>query len=236
MRELHPSPSRNPASPDRRPTDDCRSPGSFITTIVAAPRDPDVLEGTSSQRDAAERKFFISGDNRMDLLPRSRWAIHQIWTGSEMGNMLLTRRDRGMVALAIVLDVAFHSGGETVVNAAELAERTGMARRTLEPLLQALSRERLLDSTRGPHGGYRLGRPARLIKVSEAITVGLNSLEESVHDLSGQLHRIVIEPLWGEFDAALLALAESLTIEDLLKRAAKAGLRKPVTDPLNFVI
>jgi len=36
--------------------------------------------------------------------------------------------------------------------------------------------------------------------------------------------------------AALLALAGSLTIEDLLKRAAKAGLRKPVTDPLNFVI
>jgi Rrf2 family iron-sulfur cluster assembly transcriptional regulator len=141
-----------------------------------------------------------------------------------------------MVALAIVLDVAFHSGGETVVNAAELAERTGMARRTLEPLLQALSRERLLDSTRGPHGGYRLGRPARLIKVSDVIIVGLNSLEEIVHDLSGRLHRAVIEPLWGELDAALLALTDSLTIEDLLKRAAKAGLRKPVTDPLNFVI
>ena len=141
-----------------------------------------------------------------------------------------------MVALAIVLDVAFHSGGETVVNAAELADRTGMARRTLEPLLQALSRERLLESTRGPHGGYRLGRPARLSKVSEAITVGLHSLVESAHDLSGRLHRTVIEPLWAEFDAALLALADSLTVEDLLKRAAKAGLRKPVTDPLNFVI
>jgi len=141
-----------------------------------------------------------------------------------------------MVALAIVLDVAFHSNGETVVNAAELAERTGMARRTLEPLLQALSRERLLDSTRGPHGGYRLGRPVRLVKVSDVITVGLNSLEENVHDLRGRLHRAVIEPLWGEFDATLLAQAESLTIEDLLKRAAKAGLRKPVTDPLNFVI
>ncbi|HEX3992635.1 MAG TPA: Rrf2 family transcriptional regulator [Acetobacteraceae bacterium] len=141
-----------------------------------------------------------------------------------------------MVALAIVLDVAFHSSGETVVNAAELAERTGMARRTLEPLLQALSRERLLESTRGPHGGYRLGRPARLLKVSDVITIGLNSLEESAHDLSGRLQRAVIEPLWGEFDAALVALTESLTIQDLLKRAAKAGLRKPVTDPLNFVI
>jgi Rrf2 family iron-sulfur cluster assembly transcriptional regulator len=141
-----------------------------------------------------------------------------------------------MVALAIVLDVAFNSGGETVVNAADLAERTGMARRTLEPLLQALSRERLLDSTRGPHGGYRLGRRPRMIKVSEAISVGLNSLEESDHGLGGRLHRSVIEPLWGEFDGALQELAESLTIEDLLVRAAKAGLRKPVTDPLNFVI
>src|ERR1700722_17817654 len=147
--------------------------------------------------------------------------------------MLLTRRDRGMVALAIVLDVAFHGSGETVVNASELADRTGMARRTLEPLLQALSRDRLLDSTRGPHGGYRLGRPARLIKVSDVITVGLNSLEEGGHDLGGPLHGPGVEPLWSEFDAALLALADSLSIEDLLKRAAKAGLRRPVNEPLN---
>jgi Rrf2 family iron-sulfur cluster assembly transcriptional regulator len=150
--------------------------------------------------------------------------------------MFLTRRDRGTVALAIVLDVAFHSGGDTVVSAAELAERTGMVRRTLEPLLQALSRERLLESLRGPHGGYRLGRPARLIKVSEVITVGLNSLEDGGLDLSGRLQRAVVEPLWQEFDDALLARAESLSIEDLLKRAAQAGLRKPVTDPLNFMI
>jgi Rrf2 family protein len=156
--------------------------------------------------------------------------------GKKSTIMFLTRRDRGMVALAIVLDIAFHSGSETVVNAAELAERTGMARRTLEPLLQALSREHLLDSTRGPHGGYRLGRPGRLIKVSDVITVGLNSLEDSGLDLSGRLQRAVVEPLWNEFDSLLLAHAEALTIEDLLKRAAAAGLRKPVNEPLNFVI
>jgi Rrf2 family iron-sulfur cluster assembly transcriptional regulator len=150
--------------------------------------------------------------------------------------MFLTRRDRGMVAVAIVLDVAFHGSSETVVNAAELAERTGMARRTLEPLLQALSRERLLDSTRGPHGGYRLGRPARLIRVADVVTVGLNSLEDGGLDLSGRLQHAVVEPLWTEFDTLLLAHAEALTIEDLLKRAATAGLRKPINEPLNFVI
>lgn len=135
-----------------------------------------------------------------------------------------------MVALAIVLDVAFHSSSETVVNAAELAERTGMARRTLEPLLQALSRERLLDSTRGPHGGYRLGRPARLIKVSDVITIGLHSLEESALDLSGRLQRAVVEPLWNEFDAALVAHAELADDRGPAKargggRAAKARQR-----------
>jgi Rrf2 family protein len=141
-----------------------------------------------------------------------------------------------MVALAIVLDVAFHSGGDTVVSAAELAERTGMVRRTLEPLLQALSRERILDSTRGPNGGYRLGRTARLIRVSEVIAVGLNTLEDGGQDMSGKLQRAVVEPLWSEFDAALAAISEALTIDDLLKRAAKAGLRKAITEPLNFVI
>jgi Rrf2 family transcriptional regulator, iron-sulfur cluster assembly transcription factor len=157
-------------------------------------------------------------------------------TGNEIRDMFLTRRDRGMVAAAIVLDVAFHSGSDTVVSGAELAERTGIARRTLEPLLQALSREHLLDSTRGPHGGYRLGRPARLIKLSDVIAVGLNSLEDSGPGLSGRLQQAVIDPLWDEFDASLLAQAAAVTIEDLLRRAAKAGLRKPVSEPLNFAI
>jgi len=150
--------------------------------------------------------------------------------------MFLTRRDRGMVAVAIVLDVAFHGGGDTVVNTAELAERTGMARRTLEPLLQALSREGLLESTRGPHGGYRLGRPARLMKLSDVIEVALSSLEESGPDLTGRLQRAVVDPLWLEFDAALQTQLQGLTVEHLLQRAAKAGLRKPVSVPLNFAI
>jgi Rrf2 family transcriptional regulator, iron-sulfur cluster assembly transcription factor len=150
--------------------------------------------------------------------------------------MGLTRRDRGMLAVAIVLDIAFYSASDTVVSGADLAERTGMVRRTLEPLLQALSRERILDSTRGPHGGYRLGRSARLLKVADVIAVGLASLEDSGIDLAGRLQNVVINPLWTEFDDAIMAIAGILTIEDLLKRAAKAGMRRPISEPLNFVI
>lgn len=150
--------------------------------------------------------------------------------------MGLTRRDRGMLAVAVVLDIAFHSTSETVVSGADLAERTGMVRRTLEPLLQALSREQVLDSTRGPHGGYRLGRPARLLKVADVIAVGLASLDDGGTEMLGRLQKAVVEPLWDEFDDAIMAIARKLTIEDLLRRAAQTGLRKPASDPLNFVI
>jgi len=90
-----------------------------------------------------------------------------------------------MVAVAIMLDIAFHGGGNAVVSAAEIAERTGTARRSLEPLLQGLSRVGLLESTKGPHGGYRLGRPARVIKLSDVIDLALRSLEDNSPPLTG---------------------------------------------------
>ncbi len=68
------------------------------------------------------------------------------------------------------------------------------------------------------------------------IAVGLASLEDGGLELLGRLQQAVVEPLWSEFDDALLAIAGNLTVDDLLKRAAKAGLRKPVEEPLNFVI
>jgi enterochelin esterase family protein len=52
--------------------------------------------------------------------------------------------------------------------AADIAERLGAQRRGIEPVLQALTRAGLLDSTRGPRGGYRLARAPRAIPLIEA--------------------------------------------------------------------
>src|SRR5216684_4249410 len=84
---------------------------------------------------------------------------------------MLIRRDRAMVAVTVMLDVAFHSGRSSTVSAADLAERLGLARRGMEPLLQTLSRAGLLESVRGPRGGYPLGRPRRDIRLSEILAV-----------------------------------------------------------------
>ena len=173
---------------------------------------------------------------RMALATALQFGVTGCPTGTEFDSIMLTRRDRGMVAVAIMLDVAFHSGSDSVVSAAEIAERTGTARRSLEPLLQGLSRVGLLESTKGPHGGYRLGRPPRVIKLSDVIALALSSLEDGSPNLTGRLQRAVVDPLWAEFDAMLQERLEGLTVEDLLRMAAKAGLRKRVTEPLNFAI
>lgn len=140
-----------------------------------------------------------------------------------------------MLALDIVLDVAFHVGrGGEVTGASDIADRLGAARRGIEPLLQSLSRGDILDSIRGPRGGYRLARAARdltLLEIMEAVIE-----EEDEAPPAGRLAAAVTAPLWRDLDDALRERLAGLTVADLLRRAAAAGLRRPVSEPLDFVI
>jgi len=137
--------------------------------------------------------------------------------------MSLTRRGRGIVAVAIMLDVAFYSGGGAIVSTAGIARRTGTVRRSLAPILQRLSRAGLLESSSGPHGGYRLGRPAGTIRLDDVIMLALNSRRHITPALAGCLQCAVVDPLWAEFDSVLMARLEALSLEDLLCRAAESG-------------
>jgi Rrf2 family iron-sulfur cluster assembly transcriptional regulator len=151
---------------------------------------------------------------------------------------MMLRRDRAMVAVSIVLDVAFHAGRGTVVPAGDIAERLGEARRGIEPVLQALSRAGLLGSTRGPKGGYRLGRAARDMRLSEVVAAvrGPESGEEAAEPPASALGAAVVRPLWEELEASLMATLEQLTIAELLRRAAAQGLQRPTPEALNFAI
>ena len=148
---------------------------------------------------------------------------------------MLLRRERAMTAVAIMLDVAFHAGRTEAVSAADIAERLGQARRGIEPVLQALSRAGLLDSIRGPKGGYRLGRPPRDLRLAEIVATALD--EDAAPDApAGRLQAAVVAPLWGELEALCRDHLAGLTVADLIKRAAAAGVKRPTVEPLNFVI
>ncbi|WP_338661635.1 Rrf2 family transcriptional regulator [Pararoseomonas sp. SCSIO 73927] len=153
-------------------------------------------------------------------------------------NLRLLRQDRALTAVSVLLDVAFHAGrggNGPVAGGAEVADRLGAARRGIEPVFQALSRAGLLEGVRGPRGGYRLARRPRDIRLSEAVAAVVDGAEAG-SDLSGPLHALVVTPLWAELDEALRERLEGLTLEDLLRRSAAAGLNPPASEPLNFVI
>lgn len=141
-----------------------------------------------------------------------------------------------MIAVTVMLDVAFHAGRAATVSAADIAERIGLARRGMEPLLQSLSRAGLLESVRGPRGGYRLGRPRRDILVSEVVAVALSDETEAADGPSGRLQEAVVERLWAELDEQAMARLAGLSLDDLLRRAAAAGLRRPAAEPITFAI
>jgi Rrf2 family iron-sulfur cluster assembly transcriptional regulator len=150
--------------------------------------------------------------------------------------MMLLRRDRAMIAVLIMLDVAFHAGRAGTVSAADIAERAGLARRGIEPLLQTLSRSALLESVRGPRGGYRLGRPRRDIKLSDIVEIATSEDAGSEDGPVGDLFSRVVEPAWKELDDALRARLHELSLDDLIRRAESAGLRRPLAEPISFSI
>jgi Rrf2 family protein len=148
---------------------------------------------------------------------------------------MLLRHERVMMAITVMLDVAFHGGRTRTVSAAEIAERLGATRRGMEPLLQALARAALLDSLRGPRGGYRLARPARRISLAEIAAASAPG--EPAEPMSeGLLATSVIAPLREELDARLREHLATLSLQTLLDRAATAGLRPPQSETISFVI
>jgi len=149
---------------------------------------------------------------------------------------MLIRRDRAMLAVTVMLDVAFHGGRAATVSAGDIAERLGLARRGMEPLLQTLSRAGLLESARGPRGGYRLGRPRRDIRLGEIVAAATADEVEPQDGPNGALQTAVVDPIWAELEAAAGARLAALTLDDLTRRAAAAGMRPPATEPISFAI
>jgi Rrf2 family protein len=78
----------------------------------------------------------------------------------------LTRRSE--YALLALIHLA-RAKGEGYVSVAAMAEAQGLPAKFLEQLLMALKRARIVKSQKGPHGGYRLARPAEKISLAEVI-------------------------------------------------------------------
>ena len=82
---------------------------------------------------------------------------------------------KGRYAVTAMLDLAIHHGMGPVA-LADIAVRQGISLSYLEQLFALLRKRGLVESTRGPGGGYSLGRAATSIAVADVI----GAVDESV--------------------------------------------------------
>jgi Rrf2 family transcriptional regulator, iron-sulfur cluster assembly transcription factor len=76
---------------------------------------------------------------------------------------------KGRYAVTAMLDLALNST-QGPITLADISKRQGISLSYLEQLFSRLRKKALVDSARGPGGGYRLSRDAHQIAVADVIT------------------------------------------------------------------
>ena len=142
--------------------------------------------------------------------------------------MRLTTKGRYAVTAMVELALNYDKGR---VSLAEIAERNGISQSYLEQLFAALRRRGLVDGTRGPGGGYRLGRPKDDISVADVI----DAVDETVDATrcGGQRncqdrHGCLTHDLWEELSHQIRQYLSSVTLA-----AVAAG--RPTTGEVRVV-
>ena len=129
---------------------------------------------------------------------------------------------KGRYAVMAMIDIAVHSGGEPI-SLAEIAERQDISQEYLEQLFGKLRKQKLVDSARGPGGGYRLARDMRLIPVAEIIA----AVDEELHftrcngdAVEGCVRgeRCNAHDLWSSLGRQMMNFLASISLEDVVEK------------------
>ncbi len=133
---------------------------------------------------------------------------------------------RGKVAVSAMTDLALHQRMKPV-SLTTISQRQGTSLSYLEQLFSALRRAGLVESTRGPGGGYALARRAEQIAVAEIILAVENMEVDDYQPLTApqvaQLKAMTGE-LWVSFNARVLDYLQSVSLKDLMEQAQAQGV------------
>jgi Rrf2 family protein len=130
-----------------------------------------------------------------------------------------------LLALEAVIDIAFNARPEPV-QAKEITARQGVPQRYLEQVMQQLVRAGILKGVRGPRGGYRLAKERRRISVGEIVRVAeaIEDAENESAKPTSNLGQRIVTPLIQSLQHEVMQRLDSITIEDLCRRARAEGV------------
>ena len=133
---------------------------------------------------------------------------------------------KGRFAVTAMIDLALRSG-DGPVTLAGISERQKISLSYLEQLFGKLRRYGLVDSVRGPGGGYCLARPAREITVADmvrAVDEPLDATQCHGKENCKDDERCMTHELWTTLSAKMYEYLTSVTLSDLVEgQKKKAG-------------
>ena len=143
---------------------------------------------------------------------------------------------KGRYAVTAMLDLALHYK-DGPITLADISARQGISLSYLEQLFSRLRKQGLVDSTRGPGGGYRLSRDANDIAVADVITAvdekvettrcgGLSNCQDDQQclthelwtELSSQIHNFLMGISLGQ-------LVERQGVQEVAARQAQVSFQ-----------
>lgn len=129
---------------------------------------------------------------------------------------------KGRFAVTAMIDVALNERSGPVA-LSEVAERQRISLSYLEQLFAKLRRRGLVESTRGPGGGYTLAKPVTVISVADIILAVDEPIDatscggkENCHDDRGPC---LTHELWANLNEHIYQYLEEVKLVDLVNKA-----------------
>lgn len=135
---------------------------------------------------------------------------------------------KGRYAVTAMLDIALHHGGGPV-SVVDIAERQDISAAYLEQLVGKLKRAGLLDSVRGPGGGYALGRRLEEINVSSIIAAVGEGVDATRCHGSADCQdgaQCLTHDLWAELSQEIDGFLAAITLDALVSRSGIQSVAK----------
>lgn len=127
---------------------------------------------------------------------------------------------KGRYAVTAMLDVALHSQ-QGPVSLYDISMRQEISLSYLEQLFSKLRKQHLVESIRGPGGGYRLGKPANEIAVGEVIAAVNESIDATKcngkADCQGG-EKCLTHNLWQDLSDRISKFLDNITLGELMAK------------------
>jgi len=132
---------------------------------------------------------------------------------------------KGRFAVTAMIDVALH-GARGPVTLAAISERQKISLSYLEQLFGKLRRSGLVDSVRGPGGGYNLGRAPELLAVSDiiiAVDEPIDATQCGGRENCLDDRRCMTHELWAGLNSHIFHYLRSITLAELVRQQGPRG-------------